>query len=153
MAEVRRYDVAAFQGYVSPGEALLDPRLFTETSAGTALTGVFQVEQQVAIWLLTPRGSVRYRRDIGTSFARDLVNLRLRTEVDIRSSFAISVSEILNGFARLYPDDTPPDSRLADLALLQLTLAPGTMFLTIQVTTAAGDTRTPTLPVKALRAA
>lgn len=143
----RTYDVLALRGTPPRGEALLVQQLADETSSGEAVTGMLKLAQRFAVELLTAQGTMPFAPRRGTEFALDAARGRLRSELDVFLSFSLAAGEILARFRADERTADPDDERLAGVELRRVTVVPGSVRLTIELTSRAGTSRAVLLPV------
>jgi len=145
----RTYDLLALRGIVDSGRAVLNPTLADpETMAGgRAATGIVKLAQRVALLLLTARGSRALEPDVGTDFLNRLRSGALQSEADVYASFQFAAGEIVERLRRETSASAPRDEQLVDLELQHVALAPGQLWLTVALTSAAGAARELKLPV------
>jgi len=152
-ATVREYagrtvDLLAFDGMTLQGEALLEPTL--ASGSGALVTGIQKLAQRFLIELLTEQGTLDYALNRGTLLMTQFRSGVLRTSQDLFSAFSSAEVDVRNNL-RLEEDSTvdPADERYGSAQLLGATLLGDTATLRIQLTSAAGESRTIIYPLRA----
>ena len=143
----RRVDLLIFQQLARTGDKLLQLSLGT---AGEVVSGVEKVAQTFTILLLTDPGSVLYQPQLGTNLVPSVRGGQLRNEADVRTAFLLAAALVQRAMNLAgLKAGLPPDEMLASYALTKVVIdrAGGTLSLTVQLTTAAGEGTTVLLPV------
>jgi len=127
----RTIDVLAFRGAQAAGETLLKQSLADSESTGEICTGVQKLAQRFLIALLTEKASAKYAAAEGTNLIRDLRQGRIRSEIDMRASFALAEQQARERLMNEEQETDPTDERYRKAELTTLTLSPGSANLTI----------------------
>lgn len=122
-------------------EQLLDPS-FIGDGRGTIVTGIQKLAQRFVRRLLTITGSGLYDPDEGCEFLSDAVRGSWRSEADVFLSFSIAKEKLSDQFALERADTDPADEVFDTAELLSVTINDVNVSLRIQVTSAAGESRT-----------
>jgi len=137
----------AYQGVQASGEALLVQALATPETGGTICTGIEKLVQWFLIEFLTETGTMTYAPTRGTNFMTDVNNGSLQTEQDVFMAFSSAVGQIQATLQRIQKTTDPPDEIFADAVLTNLALTGNAIILYITITSKAGTSRTPILPI------
>jgi len=142
----RRVDVLAFQGATATGSALLEQALLG--SAGASIcAGVQKLAQRWVIAFLQDKGSAVCDAGRGATFMPRAKAGLLRTELDVRQAFAIAAADVSTQLKEAEAEADPADERLDEAELLDIGLVLGGLTLSVRVTSLAGNSRTPLLPI------
>lgn len=118
-------------------------------NGGEAISGVRKLAQQFVLRLFTPIAGHRYEPSEGCQFMVDVLAGRVRTVEQVRRSFAQSREEILAQF--IQDRETwrmiPQDEQLATIELLNIAVDRDSIFLSIRLTSVAGQSTAVTLPI------
>lgn len=143
----RSVDVCAFQGVQEAGTNRLTAELVSGDTMGTVCTGIQKLAQRWTICFLTPRGSVPYRENEGSSFLIRLRTGRIRTEVDVRQVFSAAAREVAAMLRADESEDDPLDERFESAVLDSLTITPNLLQIKVLVLSLAGTSRPVILPL------
>ena len=136
----RTSDLLAFQGdFPSPREQLVELTLVRSGEGGFLVTGAQKLAQRLLIILLTKKGSLRYRPDVGTTFMIQAERGLWRTQGDVMLAFTSAKLDLVRQMRREERDDDPPDERLRLVNLVGIGLAADRVDLRISMTTEAGS--------------
>jgi hypothetical protein len=129
----RTIDVLAWRGGTARDDVLLDQSIMDEDSTGEICTGVQKLVQRFLITLLNEKGSIKYKPTIGTNFMQEIRLGRVRTETDIQGIF--SLAELATKEQMLAEElaTDPADERYKQTVLAGITLSPGFVSLTLQL--------------------
>lgn len=145
----RRFDLCALPGARSAGESQLTQSLFVD--GGAVCTGIQKLAQRWVLELLTEQGSMAlHLADRGCTFMTAVRSGRLRQELDVSTEFNFSAAEVRQRLLDEETDDMPDDERLESATLQQLSLLPGTIVLSVLITSLAGDAASLVLPLPVL---
>ena len=114
---------------------------------GLFVTGIASLAQRVLWELLTEQGSQVYRPLRGTGFMTAAKQGFWRTTVDVAQSFYLALRTLKQNVWEDETEEDPPDSRLDDLSLLNVTLANGTVDLRLQLISRDGTAAELLLPI------
>lgn len=137
----RTIDVVAYQGSKPRGNQLLTSELATPDQSGLVCTGVVKLAQKFLLKLFKERGSKLYRPTEGNDFMTEARQGLLRNQVDVFTSFSAALVDIRREFAAEETDDLPPDERFGSAELLGVTVQPGRVSISVQITS-QNDTTT-----------
>lgn len=143
----RKYDVLAFRGAKATGDVQLSQTLFDGASSGELCTGIQKLSQRFAIELLTEDGSMTFRPLRGCQFMRDVRLGRLRTELQVQTSFDFSLLDIRRNLVNEEPTDMADDERFENAELTSIAILPGFLRITVTITSVAGTSRQVILPI------
>lgn len=143
----RRYDVLAFQGAKPRGDALLRQELFNETSYGEICTGIQKLAQRFLLEFLTITGSMPFDPLRGCRFMREFYGGRLRSEGQIRTTFAFAEVEVARNLRTEETSDMPDDERYDYAELLGIAILPNLVRLNVGLVSLAGSTREMIMPL------
>lgn len=151
---VGRYiDVMAYQGVDTGRDAQLTGALAADNS-GTICTGTQKLAQRFLLRLLTRRGSMPYQPTEGCDFMTRLLRGDLRTSLDVYAEFSSSLIDIRRSMRNEETAErisrgiiAPSDEILASAEITQLTIIPGHVTMTINITSRAGNSRKVILPI------
>lgn len=118
-------------------------------NGGEAISGVRKLAQQFILRLFTPIGGHRYESAEGCQFMVDVLAGRARTVEQVRRSFYTAKEEILSQFIqdRETWRTIPEDEQLASIELLNIAVDRDSIFLSIRLTSVAGQATAVTLPI------
>lgn len=145
----RRFDLLALQGATPMREALLTQQLFNGNS-GQVCTGMQKLAQRWVLEFLTVAGSLPFEPNRGTQFLLMARSGRLRNEIDVIAEYnfaAVQVRQTLQNEEVAAMED---DERLDTDELIGLELSEDQLVLHIKLTSRAGTTREPILPISML---
>ena len=140
----RLVDVLTFQGAAQPGERAIT---LTLGNPGMYCTGIQKVAQSFLGLFLTDVGSMSNDPDYGTQFMPSLKQGYIYDEAGMTAAFYAAVLDVQNYLANNQPDNLP-DETLQQVDLVSWNMQPGSLSLTVRLTTAAGETRTYFVPVE-----
>jgi hypothetical protein len=138
--------VLAFRGGERYGDILLEQSLANEIDTGEICTGLQKLGQRFLLVLLTEKGSVKYFPDQGTAFMISLGQGRVHNETDMRAVFGLALQELTTQMLDDEEDTDPDDERFAGAELTQVTVIPGYVNLTIELSSRA-ESATIILPI------
>lgn len=141
----RTFDIAVFHG-----ESATQPQRIALTGPdrqSRLITGARKLAQRVLWLLLTVRGSVLGKPELGTALLLQAQRGEWRTQADVQESFASARFDLLRQLEQETPPDAPPDERLEDLQLQRVVLRPDGVALHLVLTTQAGERRELFAPV------
>lgn len=150
----RQFDIEFLQTIDRPDTA---PQLLTRTVASVgvhrAVTGIQKLVQRYVLVLITSLGSVRFDSKFGTDFWRDIYRGAAQNRGRLRAAFAfaslraarlIREDDRLEVYGELQPDETLATARLVDFNMDTTT---GTLYLSVAIESAAGDSYEYAVPV------
>jgi hypothetical protein len=143
------YDILIFQGVKAIGEQQVDLSL---GNPGYFATGIQKAAQSFAKLFLTELGSMPNDPTAGTSFLSDLRSGTIRDELTLQASYQSAVVDVLNYMSENEDLDLPDDEALEEANLLSWDMRPGFLSITVQIVTAAGESRTYVVPVETRKA-
>lgn len=143
----RTVDVLAYTGASPDGERLLTQSLASNGGGGQVCTGLQKLSQRFAIMLLTEKGTVPYLPDRGSDFMTQARLGRLRTQVDVMSSFSAAMIDVLANMKAEETTNDPDDERIDTADLLSVAVSPGFASITVQVSSRAGGTTSFIMPL------
>lgn len=142
----RKFDILAFQPRKTSTE--LTQSIADDSSGGLICVGVQKLAQRWVLEFLTPRGSIPYKTDRGSTFINRLVSGEIRTDVDVSSFFSMAASEIrpnlINEDALTDPDDEKFSRAVLDSFSFS---SDGKLILQVSVYSVAGTAREIILPI------
>lgn len=143
----RRFDLLVIQGAKPVGSVLLQQTIFSPDDGGEVCTGVQKVAQRWILKFLTPRGTMKFLPTEGNDFLRQVQRGEIRTESDAQAAFNIAAVEVRESMVAEETEDMNPEDRFDAAELLQLILQPDGISIKVRLTTLAGDSREPILPI------
>lgn len=116
---------------------------------GKMAAGAYKLLQQVVLALFTAIGGVPLYRSRGTELAASIARSGIQNEATMRTVFAISREQVLSEFAdrQSRRGDLLPTERLTDLVLRSLRIEGDTLYLELELRTAANQILQIILPV------
>lgn len=140
----RLVDLLIFQNSAPAGETEIAMGF---GDVGEITTGVQVMSQSFVVGLLTDRGSIPDRADIGTDFMPTVRSGRMRDASDIRNAFALAVNLLKRWLGP--KTGRPADESLASAELLSALIDKNTGLLemTVRLTSSAGTVHDLFLPV------
>ena len=141
----RTFDVLALRGAERTGAVLLQQTLFDGTSSGEVCTGVQKLAQRWLLALMTIRGSMPYRPELGTDFMLTAKH-GFQTETDVILSFNIAMVLVERQLQNEEDASWHDEDRYARAELISLTLTATTLSMQIRVWSRAGSAREVILP-------
>jgi hypothetical protein len=145
----RRFDLLALQGQTLLREALLKQQLFNGNS-GQICTGVQKMAQRWVLEFCTPTGSMRFEPTRGVDFVQHARTGRLRNEIDVIAEYNFAAMRIKQNMANEEVPEMEDDERLDTDELLGIALSADLLVLNIRLTSKAGTSREPILPIPLL---
>ena len=143
----RLVDTLIFQGVDFTGKASLPVQLLFGDSE-RIISGAQKMIQRWVIAFLTKRGSVQANPNFGTEFMRNLEQGYIVTDVDVQSEFLNAVVLTAESVAVGLANQTvPTDEQLESSELLSFDLQPGSLSLSVRITSVAGEGATVLLPL------
>ncbi len=113
--------------------------LFAAPEGGAVVAGILKLLQRWLIQFSTEKGSVPYRPAQGCDFLKAAAMGRLRTENDVLAEFGMSQIDVETNLQQEEVEADPADERFATAVLTAIGLQPGTVALTVAVSSLAGD--------------
>lgn len=120
---------------------------FNTGSRARVVTGVQKAVQRWLYVFLTRQGSVLGDPSLGTKFLDEILNGNSRDESLVKQSFNSAERTAHDYLAALETAATPFDERIKQVDLLNYSLIPGRVRITVLVTTQAGTQREVILPI------
>ncbi len=151
----RQYDIEVLQTITSPAPGEAYPLSLTAaTTTHRAVTGIQKMAQRYVLALTTAIGSVRFDETFGTAFWSNIQRGSAQNAGMMRAAFAfasldaqrlLAADNLRDGYG-----DIPADERLvsAELTDFNMDSASGTLYLKVDLTSAAGTAYTYELPVE-----
>lgn len=142
----RTIDILAFRGQRTSGVAALVQSLI-DPDSGEVCAGITKLCQRWLIKFLQPLGSMPFLPDRGCSFQTLANTGQFRTELDVINAFQFATLRITPQMLTEEVATLPDDERFQSAALGSLTLSPGSLQLSISITSQAGANRVILLPI------
>lgn len=146
----RTFDVLAFRGARAAGEILLTQSLFSADAPGEICVGIQKLAQRWLLHFATPKGSLPYDPEFGTTFMTAALNGQLMTETDVQAEFNFAAIDAQRAMAAEETDDDPADEKLQGASLDKIIIDQDSVSIRVFLQSQAGATRTAILPVPVL---
>lgn len=143
----RTIDVSAYQGWEDEAKKEVEQALVTPGNPGTAIAGIEKLAQRFLIELLTEQGTLTYLPSRGTTFMTEARIGAWRTPGDVQSSFGTASVQLTDNLKSEESVDDPADEKYESSKLLSVSLIGTDVTMSLQVTSAAGTSRTVLLPL------
>ncbi len=143
----RTIDVFAFDGVQTQGDALLEQTLFSAETSGLICTGIQKLAQRFILEILTDKGSMQGKPDVGTDLMIAAKSGAIRSDVDAAQIFAFALSDAVSRLKSIETEDDPDDERIGDISLVQVAFLPQNVAYRVKLQSQAGDERSVILPV------
>jgi len=158
----RRYDYLALQNTTGNGERKLGLELFNANNSGQITAGVQKLAQRWLLEFLTESGSIPGLPDRGSSFMRAARTGLFRTNINVRSEFAMADMQIRKTLRAEEPSTMPDDEKFGAAEITNIAVLPGFdaaqksgtsaafLSLGVKITSLAGDAREIVFPIEIL---
>jgi len=147
------YDIIAFSGAGFDTLRLTTQSIFYSDGEASLCTGIQKLCQKWLLEFLTARGSMGFHlANRGTDFLRVFRERQFNSESDVRSQFNFASTLVYNNLISDWTAATPDDEKLGSAVLNGIVLSPGTLLLTVQITSVAGTSATFKTPITVLPA-
>ena len=137
----RLVDLEAFQTASVIGSLVPLSTTLRKNGESRKITGLQKLVQRYLIFFLTTLGDVKYDKEQGTEFIRTVINGGVQTRSDVIKLFAYTNSAVQSMLDKEDSNDQPDDERFhsARLKDYNLDFANGRLYLSVEVTSLAGD--------------
>lgn len=145
----RKYDALAFQ----PVDGLKNEiglALYSEDTSGRITTGIQKLAQRWALEFLTEKGSMPFLPERGNAFMVFVRRGRLRTQIDVISTFVTAGLQISRNLRAEEYAGMPDDERFDSAELLNVEILPGYINIRVMIMSRAGISRAVVLPIETL---
>lgn len=146
----RRYDFLALQDISYGRDAKLRFELFDAITAGKICVGAQKLAQRWLLEFFTETGSLIGSPKRGCEFMLAVRKNLLHTTVDVRITFANSVTDIGRNLREEEYVEMPPDERFSSAELLSVAILAGYLNLSVKINSLAGTARAIIIPVATL---
>ena len=143
----RTTDVAAFKGWAPNNNTKVDQVLVSPGDSGQLIAGIEKLVQRFTIELLTELGSLVYLPTRGSTFMLAARAGFWRTGDDVRSSFAIAITDVAENLQVEESESDPDDERFSYAELISVSLLGADVSMSVSVTSLAGTSFTALLPL------
>jgi len=146
----RKYDYLALRNVDTTEKAKLGLELFTQEDSGQICTGIQKLAQRWLLEFLTETGSILAAPDRGCDFMIGVRQGRLRTVLNVRTTFSAADLDIRRNLRNEEYADMPDDERFGSAELTSATILAGFMRLDVKINSVAGTSRAIIVPVATL---
>jgi hypothetical protein len=146
----RKYDYLAFRDVNTVKAAKLDMELFTARDTGQICVGAQKLAQRWLLEFLTETGSVLADPTRGCDFMTAVRQGRLRTSVNVYTTFSAADLDIRRNLQNEEYDGMPDDEKFGSAELTNVSILAGFLRLDVKINSAAGTARTIIVPVATL---
>jgi hypothetical protein len=146
----RKYDYLAFRDVSAVKAAKLDMELFKVNDTGQICVGVQKLAQRWLLEFLTETGSILADPTRGCDFMTAVRQGRLRTAVNVYTTFSASDLDIRRNLQNEEYDEMPDDEKFGSVELTNVAILAGFLRLDVKINSAAGTTRAIIVPVATL---
>jgi len=158
----RKYDYLALRNTTGPGERKLGLELFNKDSPGQITAGVQKLAQRWLLEFLTEEGSIPGLPERGSNFMRAARTGLFRTNINVRTEFALADLKIRKTLRAEEPSTMPNDEKFGSAEITNIAVLPGFdasqksgtsaafLSLGVKITSLAGDVREIVFPIEIL---
>lgn len=140
-------DILAFQP--SAANRQLSQALSDNTNSGYICTGIEKLAQRWTIEFLTPRGSMPYLPNRGSSFINNFSAGFIRNDLAVNTYFAEARSQVATNLLIEESETDDPEDRYRDAHLDSFAVRPGvSLVLNVSLFNLMGFSRKLILPIK-----
>jgi len=146
----RKYDYLAFRNVDPVKNVKLDMELFTPSSSGEICVGVQKLAQRWVLEFFTETGSILADPTRGCDFMTAVRQGRLRTDLNVRTTFSAADLDIRRNLKNEEYADMPADEQFGSVELLSTAILAGFLRLNVKINSVAGTSRQVIIPVATL---
>lgn len=144
----RSVDLLMLEDAKAFGDALMSQTLAKPGQGGALTTGVQKFVQRFLLELFTEEGSMQYLPQRGCAFMSAARSGMWRTTNDVIASFNSALLTIKNNLLADERETDPDDEKFGSAELLTVSLTRDLVVMHLQLTTAAGEAREITYPLR-----
>ena len=146
----RKYDYLGLRNVKQFKETQLGLELFNAADNGQICAGTQKLSQRWLLEFMTARGSMSGLPDRGCDFMTYVMQGRLRTLFELQALFSASELDIRKNLQQEEYSGMPDDERLNYAELLDASVFPGYLTISVKINSVAGDSRKIIVPVATL---
>ena len=146
----RKYDYLAFRNVSAVKEKQLDMELFSVRDTGQICVGAQKLAQRWLLELLTETGSILADPTRGCDFMAAVRQGRLRTSVNVYTTFSAADLDIRRNLQNEEYDGMPDDEKFNSAELTNVAILAGFLRLDVKINSVAGTSRQIIVPVATL---